>query len=56
MKNTTATQFQTKSEAIAAANELRAEGRTVKVMLNRGTYTQPGVGITSFRYYTISES
>lgn len=47
-------QYNTKSEAVAAANQMRAEGHTVKVYQHRGTYTQPGVGITAYRYYTVN--
>lgn len=50
----TSTTYNTKAEAVAAANEKRANGQTVSVYRHAGTYTQPGVGITTYRYYTVS--
>ena len=40
-------------EAKKVAAQLRAEGKTVKIYLHQGIYTQPGVGIASYRYYEV---
>lgn len=43
----------TKKAALTEARRLRAEGKTVKVFMHSGIYTQPGKGIASYCYYSV---
>jgi hypothetical protein len=46
----------TKHEAFKRAKELRAEGRTVKVVLVQGVATVPGRGLEPVRYYDVRDA
>ena len=43
----------TKKEAFTLARELRAQGNKVRILKHEGVYTQPGVGMVGYIYYSV---